>query len=62
MAIHYKNRNVTVIVKILTVSKYQSRIRWETLNPLLSVRQAELSPCVKAMGEAESEVNHVSQI
>ncbi len=40
--------------------KNLSRLRWETLNPLLSVRQAEISPCVKAMGEAESEVNHTS--
>lgn len=40
--------------------KNLSRLRWETLNPLLSVRQAEISPCIKAMGEAESEVNHTS--
>lgn len=40
--------------------KNLSRLRWETLNPLLSVRQAEISPCVKTMGEAESEVNHTS--
>ena len=40
--------------------KNLSRLSWETLNPLLSVRQAEISPCVKAMGEAESEVNHTS--
>ena len=40
--------------------KYLSKLRWETLNPLLSVRQAEISPCVKTMGEAESEVNHTS--
>ena len=51
-SMHYAGRN--------SVSKYQRRLRWETLNPLLSVRQAELSPCVKAMGEAESEINHVS--
>ena len=44
------------------MSKYQGKMRWETLNPLLSVRQAELSPCVKVMGEAESEVNHVSYL
>lgn len=42
-----------------SVSKYQRKIPWATGNPLLSVRQAELSPCVKAMDEAESEVNHV---
>jgi len=42
------------------VSKYQRKLGRETPTPLLSDRQAELSPCVKAMGEAESEVNHVS--
>ena len=54
-------QKVLCIMQVATsVSKYQGKLRWETLNPLLSVRQAELSPCVKAMGEAESEVNHVS--
>lgn len=43
-----------------SVSEHQGKLRWETLNPLLSVRKAELSPCVKSMGEAESEVNYVS--
>ena len=28
---------------------------------MFSVRQAEISPCVKAMGEAENVVNHVSK-
>lgn len=39
----------------------QGKTRSETLNPMFSVRQVEISPCVKTMGEAENVVNHVSK-
>ena len=42
--------------------KYLGGLRWETLNPLRFVWIAELSSCVKAMGEANRGVTFVLSI